>query len=113
MSEDDTLKRSDNYYLLLQILLLKNYRVAWLEVDGTKYSPTSIVVLEVTELPTFGIIADIVSSGAQYYFVCELLFTCCFNYHFHAYEVRNHDLPEYAVCSQCVRVCTAHVLKMI
>ena len=29
-------------------------RVAWLEVNGTKYSPNNAVVLEVTELPILG-----------------------------------------------------------
>ena len=58
------------------------------------------MVLEVTELPTFGVITDIVSSGARYYLVCEVMFSICFNHHFHAYEVHKGDEPEYVVCCQ-------------
>ena len=75
-------------------------RLAWLEINGTKYSPNSVVVLGVAELPTFGVITDLVSSGAKYYLVCEVMFTICFSYHFHAYEVQNADDPEYVVCQQ-------------
>ena len=28
------------------------------------------------------------------------MFTICFSYHFHAYEVQNADDPEYVVCQQ-------------
>lgn len=75
-------------------------RLAWLEINGTKYSHNNVVVLEVTDMPTFGIIRDLVSSGARYYFVCEVMFTICFNHHFHAYEVRKDDEPEYVVRCQ-------------
>ena len=74
-------------------------RIAWIEINGTKYSPHNVVVLEVTELPTFGVI-DIVSSGASYYLICEVMFTVCFNHHFHVYEIHNDDAPEYVVCRQ-------------
>lgn len=75
-------------------------RPAWLEINGTKYSRNGVVVLGVAELPTFGIISDLVSSGAKYYLVCEVMFTICFNHHFHAYEVCKIDEPEYVVCEQ-------------
>ena len=74
-------------------------RIAWIEINSTKYSPHNVVVLEVTELPTFGVI-DIVSSGASYYLICEVMFTVCFNHHFHACEIHNDDAPEYVVCRQ-------------
>ena len=41
-------------------------RIAWIEANGTKYSPHNAAELEVTELPTFGVVIDIVSSGASY-----------------------------------------------
>ena len=71
-----------------------------MEVNGTKYSPHNLVVLEVTELPTFGVIVDIVSSDARYYLVCEVMFTILFNHHFHAYKVSKGHEPEYVVCCQ-------------
>ena len=75
------------------------YRLAWLEINGTKYTLGNVVVLEVTDLfPTFAVLSDIVSSEAQYYFVCRLMFTICFSHHFHAYEVCDTD--DYIVCCQ-------------
>ena len=80
------------------IITVHHNRIAWLEVSGTKYRCRNVVVLEVDELPTFGIITDIVSSSAQHYLICEVLFTICFSHHFQAYEVCSTD--EYRVCCQ-------------
>ena len=70
-----------------------------MEVNGIVYKPGGIVVLEIDLVPTFGIIADIlVLDVDNYYLVCEIASTECFNSHFHAYEIEKIINPVYLVC---------------
>ena len=64
-----------------------------------KYQLRSVVVLAVAELPTFGVIVDILTSDSNTYFVCEVPFTVCFNRHFYTYEIYRDAQPEYVLCS--------------
>ena len=35
----------------------------------------------------------------NYYLVCEILTTHCFNAHFHSYQVFKEDHPDYIICN--------------
>lgn len=68
-------------------------------MNGIVYKPDGVVVLDKDLVPTFGIIADLlVVDVDNYYLVCEVLSTECFNSHFHAYEVEKVTNPTYIVC---------------
>lgn len=56
------------------------------------------MVLQSNLLPLFGVLIDIFFHNAEYYFVCSVLHTECYNAHFHAYEVSNAPV-EYTVCT--------------
>ena len=52
-------------------------------------------------LPTFGLISDIVVFDVDNYFiVCEVLLTECFNHHYHSYEVSHDTTPSYVFVKQ-------------
>lgn len=68
-------------------------------MNGTEYKPNGAVVLEVDHIPTFGIITDILAMKVDnYYLVCELMDTECFNSHFHSYEISRYASPHYIIC---------------
>ncbi len=67
------------------------FRVTWVEVDGTKYSKGSVLVLESDLVPLFGVIQEVHCVSNQYYFVCKCFHTECFSAHFHAYRVTKID----------------------
>ena len=59
-----------------------------MKMNGTEYKPGAVVVVSMDLLPLFGLIKDIiVFDVSEYYLVCELLQTICFDVHFHSYEV--------------------------
>ncbi len=67
-----------------------------MEVNGIVYKPGGIVVLKIDLVPTFGIIVDILVLDVDNYFlVCEIVSTECFNSHFHAYELEKIIYPTY------------------
>lgn len=74
-------------------------RLSWINVEGTWYKPKGVVVLEVDHIPTFGIINDIIAINVNdYYLVCEVADTECFDSHFHSYEISQNADPNYIVC---------------
>ena len=78
-----------------------SFRVAWIKVLGTTYRSGAIVVLSVDLVPTFGLISDIIIKEVNNYFiVCEILHTECFNTHYHAYEVSRDTLPKFSFVKQ-------------
>ena len=79
-------------------VLLHSSRISWVDIDGTKYYKEGVVVLQSNLLPLFGVITDIFVHSAEYYFVCSVLHTECFNAHFHAYETSNTSM-EYILCT--------------
>lgn len=74
-----------------------NYRVAWVEIDGTKYCKNNVLVLQSNLLPYFGTIEEILHHSEQFYFVCKDLHTECFSSHFHSYEVTSGE-TSYTFC---------------
>ena len=76
-------------------------RLNWIEVLGTCYKCGGIVVLSLNLLPNFGLILDIIILNVDDYFlVCEILHTICFNPHFHSYEVCHHSSPSVVFVKQ-------------
>ncbi len=75
------------------------YRTSWFQEKGTLYKPGGVVVLHVDNVPVFGNIIDLfVLTVDDFYFVCEILHTECFNPHFHAYQVCKADKIQYHIC---------------
>ena len=72
-----------------------SYRVAWIQLQGTKYVEGCVVVLDTSEiLPIFGIIINIILIKTdQPCLVCEMLHTEEFSAHFHSYIVKREDNP--------------------
>lgn len=72
-----------------------------------------VVAVSTDLLPVFGrILAIIMHDVTQYFFVCEVLITDCFNSHYHAYEVRKHNLSTpIIICRQSTFV-DHHVLGL-
>lgn len=65
------------------------YSVKWVQVNGCKYSIGSIVVIETSITPTFGLIIDlIIAEVEKCMLVCEVLNTDKFVEHFHAFCVK-------------------------
>ena len=84
-----------DYQCLLHSYLVLTFSVTWVEIDGITYSHGSIVVL----VPVFGEIKDIiVDEQHSCYFVCDVLETCQFVSHFHAYEVSPSSPLIYRAC---------------
>lgn len=80
-------------------ILNSSDRLSWINIQGTCYKPKGVVVLEVDHVPVFGIITDILAVNVNdYYIVCEVVDTDCFNSHFHSYEISQNADPHYIVC---------------
>ena len=55
----------------------------------------------IESLPKFGLITDvIVLDTDDYYLVCEILHTTCFNSHFHGFGVEHESTPSYIFVKQ-------------
>ena len=66
----------------------------WIEISGTRYVCGSIVLLSSDFLPIFGFVTDIIVLDVEnYYLVCEVLETVCFNSNYHSYEVCHDSSP--------------------
>ena len=52
----------------------------------------------VESLPKFGLITDVIV--LDYYLVCEILHTPCFNSHFHCFGVEHESTPSYIFVKQ-------------
>ena len=75
------------------------YRVSWIDVNGISYKHDGVVILNVDLVPTFGIIIDIIALDVDdYWLICEVTSTICFNSHYHSYEVCKDVPPHYVVC---------------
>lgn len=72
---------------------MHTHRLNWIEVLGTKYMSGGVVILSGEPDYSFGLIVDVVVFDVDNYFlVCEILNTDCFNAHLHAFEV-SHSVP--------------------
>ena len=68
-------------------------------MDGITYKPKEIVVLKVDVVPQFGRIVQIyVRDLVNYYLICEVLTTECFNSHFHSYQVLKETHYSHTIC---------------
>ena len=57
-------------------------RVTWIEVLGTRYSPSGVVFLSVQLVPVFGLTCDILTFDiSDCFLVCEILINECFCRH--------------------------------
>ncbi|XP_065893179.1 uncharacterized protein [Dysidea avara] len=64
------------------------YRVNWVEIMGTTYKPTILVIVDYyQDVPIFGEIHDIISVDQKFYLATYLFITNGYNPHYHAYEV--------------------------
>ena len=73
--------------------------LSWVEVNGSTYKKSSVVVLHMDDVPTFIVIDDILVFHADmYYQVWSVLFTEYFLYHFHAFETHKQHPEEYVIC---------------
>lgn len=66
--------------------------------NGTVHKTGGAVVLETSLVPTFGKVIDLIILHNNYYLVCEVMFTHCFNHHLHSYEVSSCQAINYVVC---------------
>ena len=73
------------------------------------YRVGSIIILgsiDGCDIPIFGKLETIAKFGGNWFLCCKILFTNCFNDHFHAYEVQEtedwHILPVHQVTQQCL-----------
>ena len=92
----ENLKYTGIYYIIdMNPSHCISYRVAWIQLQGTKYIEGSVVVLDTSEiLPIFGIIFNILLIKAdQPYLVCEVLHTEEFSAHLHSFIVTREDKP--------------------
>ncbi|XP_019852129.1 PREDICTED: uncharacterized protein LOC109582015 [Amphimedon queenslandica] len=98
--------RNLNYYSQLsdEFSEMSNHQVSqsnWIEVLETRYRCGSVVLLSIDFYPIFGVVTDIiVYNGDNYFLVCEIIETICFNSHFHCYEVCNSSSPSFTLVKQ-------------
>ena len=72
--------------------------ISWVQLNGAMYKHGNIVVLSMDDVPTFGVIEDIIVLQTDvYYLVCSLLVTECFSHHFHAFQVHKVQPTEYII----------------
>ena len=69
--------------------------LSWIEVNGSTYKQGSVVD---GNMPSFGIIEDIVIFTDMYYLVCSVLITECFSHHFHAFKTYKQHPEGYVIC---------------
>ena len=91
-----------------------SYRVAWIQLQGTKYIEGSVVVLDTSEiLPIFGIIFNILLIKAdQPYLVCEVLHTEEFSAHLHSFIITREDKPVSIVFREPHELSDYHILGL-
>lgn len=85
-------------YADINIIIITFFRLSWIQVDGTIYKTGGAIILETGLVPTFGKIVDLVVLHESYYLVCEVMFTDCFNHHFHSYEISTLQPINYVLC---------------
>ena len=82
------------------IALPFSFSVTWVDIRGTCYKPGAVVIVQTNLMPQFGLIDEIVVIDVEnYFFVCHLFVTDCFNHHFHSYEV---SWTNYSTFVQCI-----------
>ena len=66
-------------------------------MDGVTYKPGEVVILELNVVPQFGLIVHIIiEDNHNYYLVCKVLTTECFNSHFHSYQVFKENFQRHS-----------------
>lgn len=70
-----------------------------MRINGNEYKPGGVVVVSMDLLPIFGLKKYIIVFKVnEYFLVCELLQTICFDAHFHSYEVTHVHFCDTILC---------------
>ena len=100
LNDRESLKR---YIMCLEIITVINYycsnRISWLQIQSKILKPRSVLINDMTLVPLFRIITDLlVFDVDEYYVVLEELHMNVFCHHYHSYEVSRIRPISFLIC---------------